>query len=113
MSKKPEILALNKIKPPERKVKLQDKEINTSKIPSTVTLEIIENYEKLSKDDPESFDILFNLVLKIINSQNDEEITKQWLLNNTHFEQLYKLIEFIMDPIQEKVKKEAVRQGKN
>lgn len=112
MSEKPDVLDLNKIKPPERKVKLKDKEINTSQIPASVSLEIIENYEKLQEEDPESLEILFDIVMNIIDSQNDdEEITKDWLLENTNFDQLYRLIDFIMEPIQNRVEEEAENQG--
>ena len=106
------ILDLNKIKPEERKIKLEDKEIICSNIPSKVTLEIIEKEDKLSEDNPESFDIVLDLVMKIIKYQNDDkEITKDWLVENTNFEQLFKLIQFVIEPAKDKVQDRAAQQA--
>ena len=109
MNDAPKILDLNKIKPPERKVLLKNKEIILSKIPSRVTLEIAEKYEELNDpNNSKAFDDLMSLTMKIINSQNDDsEITKDWLIDNTDFEQLYALMEFLLEPVKERAEEEA------
>ena len=101
--KGPEILDLDKLLEDKRLIKLEGKEIDVSKIPSKITLEIANKFDDIDKNDPESMDVVMDLVLDIINSQNKEEITKDWLLENTDINQLIALLEFVMEPLEDKV----------
>lgn len=109
-AKQPEILDLDKLIPQKRIVKLAGKEIDVSKIPSEVTLEIVEKIDVLSSGESESFPLVFDMIVKICNATDpDEEITKDWLVKNTSLDQLITLMEFVMEPVRER----AEQQGKN
>lgn len=111
MSNQPEILDLDKLKPKKRIVKLAGKEIDVSVIPSEVTLELAEKIDDIDMSSPKSFDLVFDMVIKICNVMNfDEKITKDWLIKNTSLEQLMAMLEFIMRPIRERADN---TQGKN
>ncbi|GAE27028.1 hypothetical protein JCM9140_3140 [Halalkalibacter wakoensis JCM 9140] len=118
MSNGPEILDLDKIIPKKRIVKLSGKEIDVSKIPSEVTLELAEKAEMLQSGSSESFPMVFDMMIKICNATNQsEEVTKDWLVKNTSMEQLTVLMEFIMKPIRDRAEKNQKGQtnpeGKN
>lgn len=101
---KPEILDLDKLKPRKRLIKLSGKEIDVSTIPSEVTLEIVEKADVIESESAESFDLVFDMIIKICNVTNpDDGITKEWLVKNTSLEQLTAMMEFVMKPIRERV----------
>ena len=105
-----EILDLDKIIPKKRIVKLAGKKIDVSKIPSEVILEIAKKKTVLDTGTDESFDMIFDLAVKICNAGNvDKEITKEWLIGKTSIEQLMAMIEFIIKPLKER----AANNGKN
>ena len=109
-SKQPEILDLDKLIPAKRIIKLAGKEIDVSKIPSEVSLELAEKADVLKSESTESFPMIFDFVIKICNASNqDEKITKEWLVKNTSLEQLVALLEFVMKPIRER----SEQNGKN
>lgn len=97
------ILNLNELVPDRRIIKLADKEIDVSRIPSRVTFDLIKNSEKLSKETDDSLDVLMGLVVKIC-KQSCPDITEDWLIDNTDIEQWQALIKFVLEPIQEKIK---------
>lgn len=103
-----EILDLDKIITAERIVRLAGKDIDVSKIPSRVTLEIAEKSDKLKTGSDESFPIMLDLVVKIC-KPSFPEITKDWIIDNTDLNQLLTLIEFILKPIKDRTE----RNGKN
>lgn len=103
-NKGPEILDLDKLIAQDRIIKLAGKEINVTKIPSKITLKVVDKFEEIDTDNPESMDIVMDLAVDIINAQNDDkEITKEWLLKNTDVQQLIKMLEFIMEPIKGRI----------
>jgi hypothetical protein len=104
MAKQPEILDLDKLIGDKRIIKLAGKEIDVSKIPSKVTLRIADSYEDLKEDNPESMNILMDIVMDIIKPKNPE-VTQDWIIENTDIKQLIALIEFIMKPVNERIKK--------
>jgi len=104
-----EVLDLDKLIEDKRKVKLAGKEIDVSKIPSKISLKILDKYDELSEDNPESMNLVVDMIVDIINSQNEEEITEEWLMDKTSIKQLMKLIEFVMAPINEKVEQDDTK----
>jgi len=104
-----EILDLDKLIPDQRLIRLAGKEIDVSKVPTRVVLEIEKNKGKLQSGGDETFDMLLDLVCKICRP-SFPEITTDWLVDNTDFVQLQALLEFVMKPIREKAEKAA---GKN
>ena len=107
---KPELLDLDKLIPDKRAIKLAGREIDVSKVPTRVVLEIEKNKDKLKSGSDETFDLMLDLVCKII-KPSFPEITVDWLVDNTDFMQLQALLEFVMKPIREKAEKSV--KGKN
>lgn len=108
-----EILDLDKLIDDKRTVKLAGKKIDVSKIPSKISLQILDKYEELSEDNPESINVVLDMIIDIINSQNEDEITEDWLLEHTDIDQLMTLVEFIMEPINERTEKNEEDDSKN
>ncbi|MBS4191743.1 hypothetical protein KHA94_16255 [Bacillus sp. FJAT-49705] len=105
-----EILDLDKFIPAKRIVKLAGKVIDVSKIPSEVILELAKKKTVLDSETDESFDMVFDLAVKICNACNpDDEITKKWLVGKTSIEQLLAMLEFIMKPLKDR----SSKNGKN
>lgn len=108
-AKQPEILDLDKLIPEQRIVKLAGKEIDVSKIPSRVTLEIAEKADVLKSGSEESFPLMLDMIVKIC-KPSQPDITTDWLVDNTSLDQLLALIEFVLKPIQDRADK---AKGKN
>jgi hypothetical protein len=106
-----EILDLDALVPDTRIVKLAGKEIDVSIIPSAVVLEIEKNKTKLKSGGEETFTLVLDMVSKIC-KPSFPEVTSQWLIDNTSFEQLQALLDFVMKPIREKAEKAAAKAGK-
>lgn len=102
----PEILDLDKIIPAQRIVKLSGADIDVSKIPTRIVLEIAKKKDTLDSGTDESFDILLDLVVKIC-KPSKPDITADWLTDNTTIDQLLQLIQFILKPLQDRVDKTA------
>jgi len=96
-----DVLDLDKLIEDKREIKLAGKKIDVSKIPSKVSLKVADIYDELDEDDPGSFDKILDLVMEIIESQN-EDISKDWLIENASMRQLIALIDFVMKPINER-----------
>lgn len=97
----PVILDLDKVAGTKRIIKLSGKEIDVSKIPSRVTLEMAENADAFKSGGSETFPKLLDMIVKIC-KPSTPDITKDWLVDNTDMEQLLQLIEFILAPIQDR-----------
>lgn len=103
----PKILDLDKLVPDKRIVKLAGKEIDVSKIPSRVTLEIAQKSDVLKSGSEESFPLMLDMVVKIC-KPSVPDMTSDWLVDNTSLDQLMALIEFVLEPVQKRAEK-----GKN
>lgn len=109
---------LDKLIEDERFVKLAGQELDVTKLPSKYTLEMAKKVGQYDDpNDPAVVDETIDTIAKILDTQNDKEITPDWLLENTTMDQLLGLIEFIMEPINERqeeapegVKKKAQEQ---
>ncbi|MFW5981529.1 MAG: hypothetical protein ACOCRU_03020 [bacterium] len=98
----PEILDLDKLIDRKRAVTLVGKEIDVSKIPSKISLEIIDIYEDLLKDDKKAMEVAWSLVMDIIHVKHPD-ITREWLVENTDIVQLMALFDFILKPVKARV----------
>lgn len=96
-----EILDLDKLIPEQRIIRLAGNEIDVSKIPSRVTLEIAKKSDVLKSGSEESFPVLLDLVVKIC-KPSQPDITSDWIVDNTSLDQLLALIEFILKPIKDR-----------
>ncbi len=111
---KPEILDLDAIRPPERKIKLAGKEIDVTLVPFDAMLDILDNYEKfkalgttkeanLKGDELKSMmEWLYETTVKIC-GRSDDGITKEWLGENTDIVQMIALMGFVIQPLMEKL----------
>ncbi|CRK80304.1 hypothetical protein [Neobacillus massiliamazoniensis] len=98
-----EILDLDKLIPEQRIIRLAGKEIDVSKIPSRVTLEIAEKSDVLKSGSNESFPLLLDMIVKIC-KPSQPDINSDWLIDHTSLDQLLSMIEFILKPIQDRAK---------
>lgn len=105
----PKILDLDKLIPDQRVVRLAGVDIDVSKIPSRVTMEVSEKAEVFKEASEESFPALIEMIIKIM-KPSKPDITDDWLIDNTSMDQLLALIDFVLEPLQDKV---AETQAKN
>ena len=102
----------DKILPPKRIAKLAGKEIDVSLIPSRVSLELAifrDNVLKMKSSEEQQRKSL-EIVAKVCQVKNPK-ITVDWLLDNTHYEQLIEFIDFVLEPLNRpgKGKKKVVK----
>lgn len=110
---KAKILDLDKLIPEQRTIVLAGEEIDVSKIPSRVTMEVAEKAELFKEQSADSFPVLLDMIVKIC-KPSKEDITKDWIVDNTSMDQLLALIEFVLQPLQDKVEADATgEQSKN
>lgn len=106
-----QIKDFDKLAPPKRVVKIAGEEVDVSKIPSRVTLEIArlaDNADKLNSE--EGFIKSLELVAMACKPSN-EKITVDWLLDNTDFDTLMDFCEYVLEPIRKRT--EGGGTGKN
>ena len=108
----PKILDLDKLIPEQRIIKLSGQEIDVSKIPSRVTMEVAEKADILKSGSNESFPVLLDMIVKIC-KPSKPDINQDWVIDNTSIDQLLALIEFTLEPLQDKVSEIEGGQGKN
>jgi len=76
---------------------------DVSRIPSRVTLELLEASEsgEIDENDPRSFQYALDLVAKVTMNSNPK-MDKDFLLDNTDFETLIEVIQYVLQPIKDK-----------
>ena len=98
----------NLIIPEVRIAKLGDQEIDVSKIPSRLSLEIAiyrdQIWNNKIKSAEEAWRKSVESVAKICQVSNPT-VTSDWLIDNTHYEQLLEFIDFVLEPINNPGKK--------
>lgn len=104
----PNILDLDKLIPDKRVVVLAGEEIDVSKIPSRVTMEVAEKADLFQEGNAESFPALLEMIVKIC-KPSKTDITQDWIVDNTSMDQLLALIEFVLQPLQEKANQEQTK----
>jgi|SRR5690606_23579305 len=108
----PKILDLDKLIPEQRIVRIAGEEIDVSKIPSRVTMEVAQKADILRSGSDESFPIMIDMIVKIL-KQSKPDVTRDWIIDNTSMDQLIALIEFVLEPLNKKVEEMQGKQGKN
>lgn len=111
---RPQILDLDAIRPPERKIKLAGKEIDVTLVPFDAMLDILDNYDKfkilgtaqeadLKGDELKDMMLwMYETTMKIC-GRSDGDITKEWLEKNTDIVQMISLMGFVIQPLLEKL----------
>jgi len=106
----PEILDLDKLVPDKRAIRLAGEEIDVSKVPTRVMLEVAKKKDDFQSGGDEAFDLMLDLVAKIC-KPSKPDISTDWIVDNTSMEQLLALLEFVLKPLQDRANKAQV--GKN
>jgi len=107
MSNAPTIRDFDKVVQTARLARIGGEEVDVTKIPSRVTLEmtkLADDAEAMKQE--ESFYTVIDLVAKACTPSNPK-ITADWLLDNTDFDTLMDFCEFVMEPIRERAAKQA------
>lgn len=107
----PIIKDFDKIIPLKRIAKLAGEEIDVSLIPSRISLELAIFRDKvlaMKSEDQQRKSL--EIVAKVCQVKNPK-ITVDWLLDNTHYEQMIEFIDFVLEPINRpgKGKKKVVK----
>lgn len=92
----------NTIIPKKRIAKLAEEEIDVSLIPSRVSLELAIFRDSIFKGKVKSSEEQQRKSLEIVSKVcqvKNPKITVEWLLDNTHYEQLIEFIDFVLEPI--------------
>jgi len=89
----------DKISYPKRIAILGGQKIDVTIIPSRIALEVAIFRDRIFRIKSEdSFSNLISIVAKICKLSNDM-ITSEWLLDNTHIEELNDFLTFVLEPI--------------
>lgn len=115
MSDVPTIRDFDKIVRQPRKARIAGEEVDVTKIPSRVTLEMAKFADNKGMGSDETFYKVLELVAKACQPSN-KKITADWLLDNTDFDQMMDFCEFVLEPIRkraEKAEKAEGAEGKN
>lgn len=108
------VLDLKVFKPEERHFRLLDadgkevKKINVSRVPTDAVISILDNIDllnKMQKGDVsrEAFDMLLDVAVQTCQA-NDQEITREYLLEALDVFGLVELIMFIIEPVFSRMK---------
>lgn len=98
---------------PERIMKIRGEEVDVTKIPSRVTLEMAklnDNAKELNSE--QGFYKSIDLVSQACKPTNPK-ITTEWLLDNTDFETLMDVMDYVLEPINKRVDKTEKEALKN
>ena len=105
----------NKIIPEKRIAKLADKEIDVSRLPSRTSIEMaifLDNVLNGKVNNEQAALRSVEIVAEACNKLNpDLGITSDWLLDNTHYEQLIAFIDFVLEPINKPKEKESKKKS--
>lgn len=102
------ILDLDKLVPEKRAIVLAGEEIDVSKIPSRVTMEVAEKADIFQEGSAESFPALLEMIVKIC-KPSKQDITTDWIVDNTSMDQLLALIEFVLEPLKDKATEDQAK----
>lgn len=94
----------NKLIAEQRIAVLGEKEIDVTKIPSGVMLRLMEFADKVEAKEltpKEQFMESINVVAMVC-QRLDKEVTTEWLMANTDFDQLMEFSDFVLAPIKER-----------
>lgn len=102
MSDNAGIRDFDKVLGEERKAKICGEIVDVTRIPSRVTLEmakLADSVEDLNSE--QGFYKSVDLVSKACLPSNPK-ITPDWLIDNTHFEQLMEFMDYVLEPVKKR-----------
>jgi len=91
----------NRLIPDQRIAQLGNKEIDVTRIPSRVTLQLAKYADDVSEGKLTPMEQFLNALEPVaaICKLTDPDITVDWLLDNTDFTQLSEFTKFVLEPI--------------
>ena len=97
----------DKINREKREIQVGGEVADVTRIPSRVMLELVNAADsgEISEDNPGSFQRTLELVEKVTTPSNPK-MTADFLLDNTDFETLVELIEYVMEPVRNKMEQQ-------
>ena len=105
----------DKINREKREIQVGGEVADVTRIPSRVMLDLVKAVEsgEISEKNPSSFGKMLELVSKVFVASNPKMDTG-FLLDNTDFFTLVEVMEYVMEPVNEKLRgKNAAAQGDN
>lgn len=112
MSNAPTIRDFDKVVQAARLARIGGEEVDVTKIPSRVTLEMVkfaDVSDEISSE--EKFYRTLDLVAKACTPSNPK-ITADWLLDNTDFDQMMDFCEFVLEPIRKRAEEAGTLEKK-
>ena len=93
----------------KREIQVGGEIADVTRIPSRVMLELVAEAESggISEDNPESFAKVLELVEKICAPSNPK-MTADFLIDNTDFETLIEITEYVMEPVKNKIEQQQI-----
>ena len=97
----------DKINREKREIQVGGEIADVTRIPSRVMMELLEAKDKgeLSEENPDSFYKVLGLIEKICSVSNPK-MTADFLIDNTDFEALIELTEYVMEPVHKKMEQQ-------
>lgn len=91
----------DKLIPPKRIAKLAGKEIDVSKLPSRISIEMAIFRDKLLKGEYNNEQAAIRSIEIVAQAcqKSNTDITADWLLDNTDYQQLLEFMDFVLEPI--------------
>lgn len=98
----------------KREIQVGGEIADVTRIPSRVMLELIAAVEsgEVSEENPSSLMKMLELTEKVARPSNPK-MTADYLLDNTDFETLIEIMEYIMEPVNKKMEEMQAEQVKN
>lgn len=102
-----QVLDLKVFRPEKRIFRLHDgdnvREIDVSRVPNDAVIAILGNMDTLAgmqsgKVDKEAMDTLIDIAVQTCRA-NDQEVTREWLMEQLDVFDIVKLIYFVIDPV--------------
>lgn len=107
MGDNPRIKDFDQVIKEKRLARIAGEEVDVTKIPSRVTLEmaqLADNADKLNSE--EGFYKSVDLVAKACYPSNNK-VTAEWLLDNTDFETLMAFMDWVLEPVKQRTEQAA------
>lgn len=102
MSERSGLKNFDAVKRPERRAMIGGEEVDVTKIPSRVALELAEMKDKLTEDDDNAFYKSVDLVSKACLPSNPK-VTADFLIDNTDLETLLEFTDWVLEPVMKRV----------
>jgi len=108
------IVDFDAVAPEKRLARIAGKVIDVTMIPAKLSLELArfsDQAERGELDNETTLNRMFDLVSEVC-QVSDPDVTTEWLLESTSFEQLFDFIDYVIEPLRSRGNRKASRAGK-